>query len=505
MNTFSNFGSMNGRMLPGSGWGGCGCGPDMFYVDCNGEVWVPCVCGATDPVGSAGGTGATGGTGETGPAGFAGESASIAEAAEGRLQYIPNRNGTSIQVNYPEAILHYAGQKFTLNGRQYDKGMLADTDKGHRYAYRGSHTGRVRLHIAQTNKTTAKAVMNETGGATLLDGVYPGAALHYGICFAAKEGATVTVLRQGAFVGWRGNHTALKEYLRFAQEPRTLVVEKEREKWLFLGRAGVPGTEREAVPCGFMEEYEQRVPIGTEPHRASMEALLDIEIIGEAEIICCAFQDFDRVDLNGSMFPLPMVQENPRGESAVTSHNMTFNEICPMAGLTGVRHRFWGFEGMFAWDLDDNSNAAGITLEASEEPEPFEVLASRDPWPRNEHNLDQILFYPPIASAARELRRAERAGAANRGTVYHQIFVLRNHGELPRRVNYYAESGEGSEVTLAVSPGQVVSYRAGDAPQLASAVPRIEPHGKKIVESWFVCDAQTQLKHILRSDEAANF
>ena len=489
MNTFSNFGSVNGRMLPGSGWGGGG--GDMFYVDCNGDVWVPCVCGAEGGPG-ADGAGETGGTG----AGLADESANIAETSGDRLQYIPNRNGTSVQVNYPEAVLHYAGQKFTLNGRQYDKGMLADADKGHRYAYRGVHTGRVRLHIAQTNKTTAKAVINETGGVTLLDGVYPGAALHYGICFAAKEGATVTVLRQGASVGRRGNHAALKEYLQFAQEPRTFVIEKGQEKWLFLGRAGVPGTEREGLPCGFMEEYEQRISIGTEPHRASIEALLDIEIIGEAEIICCAFQGFDRVDLNGSMFPLPMRQETSCAKNAAASQHM-------MAGITGVRHRFWGFEGMFAWDLDDNSNAAGIAPESREEPEPFEVLASRDPWPCNEHNLDQILFYPPIAPAARELRRAEHAGAANRGTVYHQIFVLRNHGELPRRVNYYVESGEGSEVTLAVSPGQVVSYCAGDVPQLVAAVPRIEPHGKKIVESWFVCDAQTQLKHILRSDEAA--
>ena len=491
MNTFNNFGSVNGRILPGSGRGGCGCGSaDMFYMDCNGEVWVPCVCGAegTDEAGD-------------GPVGFAEENV---RAAEGRLQYIPNRNGTSIQVNYPAAILHYAGQKFTLGGRQYDKSMLADADKGHRYAYKGVHTGRVRLHIAQTNKTTAKAVINETGGAALLDGVYPGAALHYGICFAAREGATVTVLRQGASLGRRGNHTALKEYLRFTQEPRTFVIEKGQEKWLFFGRAGVPGTEREGLPCGFLEEYKQCITIGTEPHRASIEALLDIEIIGEVTIICCAFQEFDRVDLNGSMFPLPMVQEKSCAKKAATSHNMMSDEIFSMAGLTGVRHRFWGFEGMFAWDLDDNSNAASMMLEACEEPEPFEVLASRDPWPCNEHNLDQILFYPPIAPAARELRRAEHASAANRGTVYHQIFVLRNHGELPRRVNYTIESGAGREVTLAVSPGQVVSYRAGAAPQLVSAVPRIEPHGKKIVESWFVCDGSTELKHILRSDEAAS-
>ena len=489
MNTFSNFGSINGRMVPGSGWGGCDCGPDLFYVDCNGEVWVPCVCGAE-------GTGATGTTGAASETG-AGESSNVAEAAEGRLQYIPNRNGTSVQVNYPEAILYYAEQKFTLNGRRYDKGMLADTDKGHRYAYKGVHTGRVRLHIAQTNKTTAKAVMSAASGVTLLDGVYPGVALHYGICFAAKESATVTVLRQGASVGLRGNHTALKEYLYSTQKARTLVIEKGREKWLFLGREGVPGTEREGVPCGFMEEYEQRISIGTVPHSASIEALLDIEIIGEATIICCVFQDFERVDLNGSMFPLPMVQETPREKNAAAS------EFSPIAGLTGVRHRFWGFEGMFAWDLDDNSNAAGIAPVPSEEPESFEVLASRDPWPCNEHNLDQILFYPPIAPAARELRRAEHTNAANRGAVYHQTFVLRNHGELPRRVNYYAESGEGSEVTLAVSPGRVMSYWAGSEPQLVAAVPHIEPHGKQIVESWFVCDAQTQLKHILRSDEAA--
>ena len=470
MNTFSNFGSFNGRILPGTGWGHCGgCGPDMYFVDCNGDVWVPCVCGETAST-----SGETGG--ETGYAGV-----EILEA-EDRLQYIPNRNGAFVQVNYPKAILHYAGQTYTLDGRQYDKGMLADTDKGHRYAYKGVHTGRVRLHIAQTNRTTSKAVI-EGGQVTFLDDVYPGVALYYGICFAAKEGAAVTVTRQGASIGKQGGNAALKEYLRFAQEPQTFAIEPGTEKWLFLGRQGVPGSERAQLPCRFLEEYGRRERIGTEPCASSIEAQLDIEIIGEVTVICCAFHDFSKVDLRGAMYPLPMLQEN-------TS----------LDGLTGVRRRFWGFEGMFSWALDDNSNAAGIALQAAEEPEPFEVLASRDPWPLNEHNLDQILFYPPIVQPVLELREAGEGD--NRSVLYHQVFVLHNNGELPRRVNYYIESEKDGEVTLALSHGQVISCKAGDPAQLVAAMPRIEPHGKKITESWHVRGAGAEFTHVLRADEA---
>jgi len=496
MNTFSNFGSFNGRIMPGSGWGGfggCGwggsCCTDMSFLDCDGNVWAPCVC--RENGGEEGEGGDEEGEGAAGSGGIEiiGDAEEITRI-QGRLQYIPNRNGAFVQVNYPEAILHYDGQTFTLDGRQYNKGMLADTDRGHRYAYRGAHTGRVRLHIAQTNRTTAKAVM-EGGGIVLLDGVYPGVPLYYAICFAAaKEGATVTVMRQGASIGARGNNAALKEYLRFAQQAQTFAIPPGKAKWLFLGRQGVPSTPRAEVPCRFIENFDQRERIGTGPHLSSIEAQLDIEIIGEATLICCAFHDFGKVDLNGSMFPLPMPQETPRDET-------------PIGGLTGVRHRFWGFEGMFSWELDDNSNAAGIALEALEEPEPMEVLASRDPWPLGEHNLDQILFYPPIVPAAREMRGAPRGDAANRGVVYHQVFVLRNNGELPRRVNHYVEGGKGGEILLALSHGQVISYEAEAAPQMVAAVPRIEPHGKKITESWHVCGAGTELRHILRSDEAA--
>jgi len=476
MNTFSNFGSFNGRILPGSGWGG-GCCANMYYVDCDGNVWVPCVCGEN---------GAAAGSGEIGD----GETVQVINQAQGLLQYIPNRNGTFVQVNYPEAILHYDGQTFTLDGRQYNMGMLADRDRGHRYAYRGAHTGRVRLHIAQSNRTTAKAVM-EGGRIVLLDGVYPGVPLYYGICFAAaKEGVTVTVMRQGASIGARGNNAALKEYLRFARQAQTFAIPPGEQKWLFLGRQGVPGTQREDLPCRFTEEFDQRERIGTDPHLFSIEAQLDIEIIGEATIICCAFHDFAQVDLSGSMFPLPMPQETQESEN-------------PVGGLTGVRNRFWGYEGIFSWELDDNSNAASISLEALEEPEPMEVLVSRDPWLLNEHNLDQILFYPPLVPAVRELREAGTCNeTANRGVVYHQVFVLRNNGELPRRVNHYVEGGKGSDILLALSHGQMINYRAEGAPHMVAAVPRIEPHGKKITESWHVCGAGTQFRHILRSDEA---
>ena len=57
MNSFSNFSSVNGWLLPGSGaWASQS--PELFYVDCEGNLWVPCTCGCT---------GATGGTGSSEP------------------------------------------------------------------------------------------------------------------------------------------------------------------------------------------------------------------------------------------------------------------------------------------------------------------------------------------------------------------------------------------------------------------------------------------------------
>jgi hypothetical protein len=53
MNTYSNFSSVNGWMLPGSGtW--VSQEPEEYYVDENGDVWVPCFCGEEEePAGSA--------------------------------------------------------------------------------------------------------------------------------------------------------------------------------------------------------------------------------------------------------------------------------------------------------------------------------------------------------------------------------------------------------------------------------------------------------------------
>jgi len=43
MNTSSNFTTVNGWCLPGSGtW--VAQDTEDFYVDCNGDLWVPCFC-----------------------------------------------------------------------------------------------------------------------------------------------------------------------------------------------------------------------------------------------------------------------------------------------------------------------------------------------------------------------------------------------------------------------------------------------------------------------------
>ena len=52
--------------------------PFSYYIDCNGDLWVPCSCGCSGGTGSTGGTGATGSTGSvgigTGPIGITAES-----------------------------------------------------------------------------------------------------------------------------------------------------------------------------------------------------------------------------------------------------------------------------------------------------------------------------------------------------------------------------------------------------------------------------------------------
>jgi len=43
MNTFSNFSSVNGWCMPGSGtW--VSQDTEEFYIDGNGDLWVPCFC-----------------------------------------------------------------------------------------------------------------------------------------------------------------------------------------------------------------------------------------------------------------------------------------------------------------------------------------------------------------------------------------------------------------------------------------------------------------------------
>jgi len=62
MNTFSNFSTFNGWRMPGSGTWVTRNSADNFYVDENGDLWVPCICVGTGSSGGIGDTGAAAGS-----------------------------------------------------------------------------------------------------------------------------------------------------------------------------------------------------------------------------------------------------------------------------------------------------------------------------------------------------------------------------------------------------------------------------------------------------------
>ncbi|MDR0531431.1 MAG: hypothetical protein LBG83_05135 [Oscillospiraceae bacterium] len=466
MNSYQNFSTYNGFLLPGSGGGFYG---DNFFVDADGCAWVPCCCDST-------------GTTTMPPIPIAGEPAGQTGAAQPEqgaepLTFLPNRGGTFVQVNAPDGILWHPDNAFSLSGTQYQKGMLMDADKGRRYAYQGMHSGRVRLHIAQKNRTTARAAV-DGGALRFIDGVFPGAALGYAIGLTAGgKAAAVTVKRQGASVGGR----AFAEYLKEPQSAESIALEAGQTKWLFLTKDEAAG---HAGVCRFRAVEQPETALGAQEGENALEALLDLEIAGEVTLRCGAFLDFGMVDLEGSMFPMPAGSAAAEPIRAGKPEN-----------LTGIAREFWEWEGVFAWNLDDNASGKKRVLKATRSAVPVEILASRDFWPVTEAYVDHLLFCPPLSAPEPVTRDAE-----GQGLLYHQTFVLYNNGETPRRIHYYVEC-PGGAVTLALPQANHQVTRMAGGPRLAAVLPNIPPHGKRTIEAYFLFESGDQILQELRAEE----
>lgn len=262
MNTFSNFSSVNGWMLPGSGsWASQG--TEDFYVDDNGDLWVPCFCDEEDGEGRAAGLEEPEGAVEE-----ASEAQEPIEEPEAPAPAQPAEEQGVIRVDRPACILYYPGR--SLMG--HAMGMLADGDKGGCWTYRGVHSGTVRLRITHANMTSRAAVRDPRApGRVVLtsDDIYPGLALRYAVVFENRMDmpAAVTVRGQAPFNVAFGTR-----------------------EWLYLGHGG------------FVREEGWQAHI--EPGRM-FEAALDLELTEELTIRCCAYHDKSKIDFSGRVWSPP--------------------------------------------------------------------------------------------------------------------------------------------------------------------------------------------------------
>jgi len=271
MNTFSNFSTFNGCVLPGSGaWVTRGADGN-FFVDDNGDLWVPCLCGE-DPAAAPEETQAPEPSEAPEP-----PDVLAPEAPEAFAALEPD--GCAILVNDPACILYYPGRILADNGGRYAMGMLADSGKGGRGAYRGSHSGRVLLCVAQANMTSRVAFRDpEDPGRILLtdDDIYPGVDFYYAVVFENHLDTTAAVTVRG-------------------QVPFN--VAPGAREWLYLG------------PCGFLRDTGRRIRIG--PGR-QFEAVLDLELSGRLTIRCCAYCEKGEIDFSGHAWPLQPLADTAR-------------------------------------------------------------------------------------------------------------------------------------------------------------------------------------------------
>jgi len=489
MNTFSNFSSFNGCVLPGSGAWVTRDADGNFYVDENGDLWVPCLCGE-----GGGETGSTGGIGVTG--------SSLVEAAipcdetnlsrPARIEYTMDTSGDFICVNYPEAILYYPDRSVAAFRANYPMGMLADTDKGSRWYYKGPHSGRVRLYIAQTNMTPHMALWDPEDPIKAIvpdNNVFaPGVELRYAVVFenTGKSPAAVTIRKQGGSLGNQPN-VAQAEYFRSkAEEPIT--VEPHARKWLYLGRPS--GDLAAPGPCKLVQDEARQVRIGTRHWiDAQVEVQVDMELSDTLTITCFAYADRSKVDFNAaSMWPLPKQAGMP---------------FSTTTGVSPVRQ----VNGSFLWTIDDSTYGSPTALELSAVHEPIPFIVPVAAPAGTPPDLDRMLFAPPPLPVTSEIRGAANCGnLANRGMLYNQMFIIDNRGLRARRVRYYVTTPDGSDQQACifhVNEDKVLSYSAAeDGPSLLVASITVPGGESRFIETYHIVGNNDGLDHRLTVNDA---
>jgi len=491
MNTFSNNSTFNGWRLPGSGTWVTQDSADNFYVDENGDLWMPCVCGEGDGDGDGLGR-AEEPADDTGP-GCPGEPAGC------RVEYAKDTSGDLIYINYPEAILYYPGRRITADGKSYAMGMLADNDKGRRWCYKGTHNGKVRLYISQTNMTAYVAIWDAEANTARMPSdtrTYDGVALHYAVVLenTGSAPAAVTIRKQGASMGRQPNMAQI-EYFRSQAEP-SFTLEPGARKWLYLGRSS--GALDTPGACRLVHDEDRRMAIGTRRSNARFEVQADLEFSAPLTVTCFAYHEKNKVDFNAaSMWPLPRQTGMPEGERLKNIFSMT-------TGVSPVRQ----LDGNFLWTVDDSSYGSPAALEvyASREPNeirggwitnyteitdmahpgwlPSDYVVARDdivpflvpvaspagapsgPPSGIPPDLDRMLFAPPPPPITTEIRdTANFSNLANWGVVYRQMLVIENKGTRNRRARYFVTSRDPEKKVCLYNANEnkALSYVASNA------------------------------------------
>ena len=226
MTNFQGFNSLNGWVMPGSG---------DFFVDENGDLWVPCVCGRGDC-----------------------ESDEGEGAGEGPVFPPPGdiEEADFVTIRIPA---HSCAQ---------EDGWL----------YRGRHGGLVRLFIegCVCHEEEADPCCEEACD-----------ALQCGLCFynGGPCDAAVELRRQG--VSLRHNDSEmLCDYFDCAPGPR-LTVAPGWARWLYLGRAC-----EDARP----QFLRRRRHASRLCRPEAVEALLELAISGQVTVLLCLCRDIAGVD-----------------------------------------------------------------------------------------------------------------------------------------------------------------------------------------------------------------
>jgi len=230
MTNFQSFNSCKGWRMPGSG---------DFFVDDNGDLWVPCVCGPS---------------GSTGPDEPEGEGLGAAPPGE----------------DYEDADF------VTVRLPGEGGAPPADAEEGG-WLYRGRHGGLVRFYLAGGQGEPPAAPL---GGEECGD-------LQCGLCFynGTARDAVVELRRQG--VSLRGcTGDMLCDYFDSARAA-PLTVAPGWARWLYLGRSC-----EDARPQ-FLRRRRHASRL-REP--GELEALLELAISGPVTVLLCLCRDFGSVD-----------------------------------------------------------------------------------------------------------------------------------------------------------------------------------------------------------------